>query len=366
MPNFPRTCRQRRGQRVRSMRRPWTAACIAVAVAGVGVVPVQAALAADSGVAVDANLRALEWDAFPDQSDVEGVAIVRTVPFTVSPPQSATFAADGLPGGLSIDTDTGTISGIPVAVGVYTVTLTATLTSPTPPPVEGITLTWTITAAEAPTVTGEPVDGTENAPYDFAFITAGVPTPTVALTGGTLPRGLSLSPDGRITGVPIEPAVFSFTITASNGIAPDASLDASITIAREVDPTARVDYPEIAGGERQVILGEGFAPYDLITVEISPHLPPPFEVMADPEGDVRIEFGLPVDAEPGVYSATVTGEISGTVNVTFTVVDRDATAPPGLADSGGDSGVLGVIAAVLVVAGALLRLGPRPVGRRGS
>jgi len=117
----------------------------------------------------------------------------------------ASFAATGLPTGLSINSDTGVISGTPTTVGSSTITINAsnaggigsqTLLLTVNPPVPVIT-----SAATATTTVGQSFSYTitaDNAPTSFAA------------TG--LPTGLSINPDtGVISGTPT--TVGSSTIT---------------------------------------------------------------------------------------------------------------------------------------------------------
>jgi len=63
----------------------------------------------------------------------------------------------------------------------------------------------------------------------FQFGATGTPAPTWTHTG-TLPPGLSLSPQGRLIGTPTTAGTFNFTITASNGVAPNASRQITVNI----------------------------------------------------------------------------------------------------------------------------------------
>src|SRR5207247_859022 len=49
-------------------------------------------------------------------------------------------------------------------------------------------------------------------PYDFQLIPTGVATPTVLITSGALPAGLTLDPDGRIYGTPTTAGVAHFDL----------------------------------------------------------------------------------------------------------------------------------------------------------
>jgi uncharacterized repeat protein (TIGR01451 family) len=81
-----------------------------------------------------------------------------------------------------------------------------------------------------------PAIGTQGVPYSSQTVTATQPgnqaswgTLTFAVTGGTPPTGLSLSPGGVLSGTPTAPGTFNFTITASD-LAGFGSQQYSVTI----------------------------------------------------------------------------------------------------------------------------------------
>ncbi|MGV9866132.1 pentapeptide repeat-containing protein [Rhodococcus koreensis] len=96
------------------------------------------------------------------------------------------------------------------------------------------TLTFDVTVDPsgdaAPTISGTPPAGTVGAAYSFAFTVAGTPAPTVTTTD-PLPAGLTLSAAGVLSGTPTAAGSFPITVTASNGVTPDAITAVSIEIA---------------------------------------------------------------------------------------------------------------------------------------
>jgi hypothetical protein len=83
----------------------------------------------------------------------------------------------------------------------------------------------------APTLSGAPPAGTYGQLYSFAFTLSGDPAPSLSVTSGSLPPGLSLN-GATLGGTPTQAGTFNFTLTASNGVAPDASLRVSVVINR--------------------------------------------------------------------------------------------------------------------------------------
>ncbi|RZL76020.1 MAG: hypothetical protein EOP32_30140 [Rhodococcus sp. (in: high G+C Gram-positive bacteria)] len=92
------------------------------------------------------------------------------------------------------------------------------------------TLTFNVDVSRfgvAPAISGTPSAGTVGTAYSFAFTVAGTPVPTA----DPLPAGLTLSVAGVLSGTPTTAGLFPITITASNGVSPDATTGVSIEIS---------------------------------------------------------------------------------------------------------------------------------------
>ncbi len=78
-------------------------------------------------------------------------------------------------------------------------------------------MTLTVTpAAEAPAfpVAPVPLSGTVGTAYSYSFAATGYPAPTVAVSGGSLPSGLSLNTaTGVLSGTPTAAGASSFEVT---------------------------------------------------------------------------------------------------------------------------------------------------------
>jgi hypothetical protein len=71
---------------------------------------------------------------------------------------------------------------------------------------------------------------------DVALETSVVPAPTFSLTAGSLPAGFTLSASGHISGSSASPVSATFTVTASNGIAPAASQSLTLDVMTSPPP----------------------------------------------------------------------------------------------------------------------------------
>jgi hypothetical protein len=139
------------------------------------------------------------------QSSIKGEAIT---PLTVTaadsdPSQALTWSATGLPAGLSINSASGVISGKPTAAATSTVTVDATDDTGA---TGSATFTWqvtsnTITVTSPGTQTA--MTGRNVTPLTITA-TDSDPGQTLSYTASGLPRGLSISPSGVISGTPTE------------------------------------------------------------------------------------------------------------------------------------------------------------------
>ena len=115
-----------------------------------------------------------------------------------------------------------------------------TLDSNVVTPPTGCPPAGTVFTKISPAITsGAPTAATAGTPYSFKVTASGTPSPTFAITAGALPAGLQLNgTTGTISGTPTTPGSSTFTITASNGVAPAASVTYTITTAAAPAPAA--------------------------------------------------------------------------------------------------------------------------------
>ena len=165
--------------------------------------------------------------AAPPATGTVDTAYNHTVTATGTP--APTFTATGLPTGLAISA-AGVISGTPTAAGTFNGTITAA-NGVAPDATQAFSIVISA-ATVAPTITSAapPAAGTVGTAYNHTVTATGTPAPVFAATG--LPMGLAIEPmTGLIAGVPTEAGTFTGTITASNGVNPDATQAFSIVIS---------------------------------------------------------------------------------------------------------------------------------------
>jgi lysophospholipase L1-like esterase len=142
-------------------------------------------------------------------SGTAGTAFSYQIAATNSP---TSYSASGLPGGLSVNTSTGAITGTPTASGTSSVTVGATNASGT----GTATLTLTIAAASNPPVitSSTSASGTVGAAFSYQITATNSPT---SYSASGLPGGLSVNTStGAITGTPTTSGTSSVTIGATN------------------------------------------------------------------------------------------------------------------------------------------------------
>jgi len=163
----------------------------------------------------------ISGDAYPV---IHFVASGGTAPYT--------WSATGLPPGLTLNPNTGTLGGTPASSGDFTVTVTAT-DSATPTPLTGsrdfaigISGNLVLTVVSPGTVPAIPL----NTPYTLQLSArGGTPPYTWSLSDGTLPTGLTLTAGGQITGKATAQGVYHFTVQVRDSVAATAALPLALT-----------------------------------------------------------------------------------------------------------------------------------------
>ncbi len=213
------------------------------------------------------------------------------------------FSAAGLPGGLTINTANGLISGTPTTAATSSVTLGATSASGT----GNATLTLTVaSAAVAPVITNNPLTagGTVGSAFSFQITASNTPT---SFSAAGLPAGLTVNTaNGLISGTPTTAATTSVTLGATNG-GGTGSATLTITVGAIGAAPVITNSPLTASGT----IGAAFT--FAITASGSPT-----SFAASP-----LPAGLTVNTATGVISGTPT--TAGTTSVVLGATNSSGT-----------------------------------------
>lgn len=224
------------------------------------------------------------------------------------------YGAEGLPPGLSINPQSGVISGTPAASGNFAVTLTVSDGNGT----STRAVTCSITPPTLPTLTsGYRVDAERSKPASHQLTADNGPV-EFSITG--LPPGLSMNPEGLITGSAAESGVWIASLTLKG---PFASNSVKLTIAVDrLSPSITSLPPSVGAGQPFALVGAGLKETQRIFFkDRSTGIGPAgvFEVISGTELKVTTPPDLMLIHEPGALLALI-AEGGATVAV-----------PPGLA-----------------------------------
>ncbi|MDH6284816.1 YncE family protein [Prescottella agglutinans] len=159
------------------------------------------------------------------------------------PTPTVRVTAWSLPAGLTL-TEDGVLSGTPTASGRFEFSVTAS---------NGVkpdaTVPVVLEVKGAPTVAGTPPRGAAGKPYNYTFTKTGYPAPKLKVATGTLPAGVTLSPEGVLSGTPTVGGRFEFTVRGSNGIGADAVLPVVLDLN---------EVPHVSGTPPNGVVGQSY------------------------------------------------------------------------------------------------------------
>jgi hypothetical protein len=150
-----------------------------------------------------------------------------TAPYTFAVAQGST-----LPPGLQLRPE-GTLVGSPTQAGSYTFSVQVTDAS-SPPQSATAVVSLTVVPALSATATSLTTQGVVGQPFDQTLagsVSGGTPPDSWALAqGSTLPPGINLGGDGRLTGTPTAAGSYTFTVQVSDHTNPAQSVTASVSL----------------------------------------------------------------------------------------------------------------------------------------
>jgi Autotransporter beta-domain/IPT/TIG domain/Putative Ig domain len=280
----------------------------------------------------------------------KGTAIANNTPSSSGGAVVSYAVSPALPAGLSLNTSTGVISGTPTAVAAqatYTVTASNSGGSTT----VGVVITVSaalVTTQAVPTTTL--TAGTAATPFTPVTASGGFGTLAYALSGGTLPSGLSFSTTtGQITGTPT-------TLLSATTF--------TVTVTDQTTPTAQISFKTFSLTVN---------PATLTTTQAVPTITLTQNVAATPVTPVTatggfgtLSYALSGGTLPtGLSFSTTSGQITGTpttllATTTFTVTVTDQSTP--VAQTSSKTFSLTVIVALPTVTAISPNTGPTTGG----
>jgi hypothetical protein len=263
---------------------------------------------------------------------VVGTAGTFTLTATGQPAPTFTLTSGTLPSGVMLNATTGVLSGMPAAgtSGTYPVTFTAS-NGVTP----NATQAFTLTVNQAPAITSAASTAFAlNQAGTFTVTTTGLPTNasmSISETGA-LPAGVTFTNNGNgtaaLAGTPTASGVFPITITASNGVTPNATQAFTLTV--NTGPTitsANATTFKAGSAGTFTVTTSGTPGGAAMAITESGALPSGVTFLNNGNGTATLA-GMPAGGTGGTYPITITAANGITPNATqsFTLTVQQAPA----------------------------------------
>jgi hypothetical protein len=229
-------------------------------------------------------------------------------------PLSWSITSGALPPGLSLDPETGVVSGTPSGEGTAEVTIQVTDSSLPTHQTQTATIALVVEAPPELVLATESLsEATAGSSYSASLFATGGTTPySWSIASGSLPPGLSLSVSGQITGTPTAPGEYSFVVNASDSTSPSpktATATLSLTVAAASPLT--ITSKSVSNATQGVYYSEALDTYGGV----------PPDTWSLTGGS--LPAGLTLDA----FSGQIYGEAKSFGNYSFTVKVSDSSTP---------------------------------------
>jgi Synergist-CTERM protein sorting domain-containing protein len=167
-----------------------------------------------------------------------GVSFDEIIIATGTVPLSWDIATGALPAGLSLNASTGVISGTPTTAGASNFRIRVTNAAGADS--KDLTIYINTVTPTAPTITSANNTTVTNGTNSSFQVTATGTMPITFGLSGTVPTGVSIGSTNGLMGIlgTVAAGTYNFSITAANGVSPNASQDFTLTVnAAPVPPT---------------------------------------------------------------------------------------------------------------------------------
>ncbi len=158
-----------------------------------------------------------------------------------TPGYSYAITQGSLPKGLTLDSTSGIISGVPTTTGTSSFTVQVSDAAGDPPATRALSIEIDPEVALTVTTTSIP-NAAQTVPYSqLLWATGGDQPYNWVITSGALPAGLTLNTDGYITGTPTVSGTFKFQVKATDSSSPAETATGGLTL--KIPPVTSVLTP---------------------------------------------------------------------------------------------------------------------------
>ncbi len=262
------------------------------------------------------------------------------------PPLTWSIAAGAPPGGISLNSSTGLLSGVPSTAGSSAFTVQVVDAGGVRAS-KDFTISIVPNAPSLSITTASPLPaGTAGVPYSLSLAASGGQPPySWAVTAGALPPGLALAAaTGAISGTPTAAGSSTFTVQVTDSASQKATQQFSVAISAAGNATlSLVGVPASAASAQQIPIDIALSAPSTRTAtgQISVAFQPAAAVNKDDPaiqfstGGRTVNFSIPAGSVRAVFPASSvalqTGTVAGTIRLTVTTDLPNGTAAASIA-----------------------------------